>query len=475
MPAAREEEVAGRLRALLPDVPAARTHAGQLLDESLLHALLADRPARIEHVLGVTATARELGPQLGFDEGERAALVTAATFHDVGYADALRLTGFHPVDGAAFLAQMGAPDEAVAAVLHHGAAEEDARVRGILSEIYRELPGSGPLGDALTFADVRTGPDGQRVTLAERILSVEARYGQDDMVSRIMRGSAPTFCAVRDRILARIADLAPSPLPWLFMDIDGTLVPYAEEISDINLDALRRYREAGGHLTLATGKMPYAMAAIVRDAALPGPHIASNGALLVRDGQAEKLAGLGDRAAPAAAFLRDRGIAYVMYTTDGIVVDSPDVTDEQIASLTSHDEPPPVNGEMGPVERVLKILTFVRDDDPGADAAMRAEAERLGVSCIRTTPLYLEYVPLGHFKDAAMRRVLRDAAWPTFHTVAAGDGENDLALLRQAGLSVAVANATPHLLAVADMTVPHVADNAIAQLIDQLLAVAAQQ
>jgi Cof subfamily protein (haloacid dehalogenase superfamily) len=460
----------GLLRALYPDTPAAHAHAGKALDEATMRHLLADRPARIEHVLGVARTARELGPQLGLDRHQQDELVTAALFHDIGYTEALHITGFHPVDGAVFLAHMGAPDTVVAAVLGHGAAAEDAEQRDILHDLYRDIPWGGPLGDALSFADLRTAPDGSRITLPERILSVEQRYGPDDLVSRITRGSAPTLGAIRDRVLARIAHHAPDPLPWLFMDIDGTLIPYAREISSVNLNALRSYREAGGHVTLATGKMPYAMARIVADAALPGPHIASNGALLVCDGQSEKLAGLGDLAPPVAVFLRSRHIAYVIYTLDGIVVDSPDVTDAQIRSLTSHDEPPPISGEMGPTDRVLKILTFVHDVDEADDAALRAEAAGLGVSCIRTTPIYLEYVPLGHFKDAAMRRILADAAWPTFHTVAAGDGENDLALLRNAGLSAAVANATPHVRAVADLDLPDCGDDAIAVLIERLMA-----
>src|SRR5579864_4279379 len=100
---------------------------------------------------------------------------------------------------------------------------------------------------------------------------------------------------------------------------------------------------------------------------------------------------------------------------------------------------------------------------------MRAEADKLGISCMRTTPIYLEYVPLGHFKDAAMRRILSDANWPSFHMVAAGDGENDLALLRGAGLSASVENATDHVRSIADLALPQCANDAIALLIDRLL------
>ena len=104
---------------------------------------------------------------------------------------------------------------------------------------------------------------------------------------------------------------------------------------------------------------------------------------------------------------------------------------------------------------------------------MRDKAPSLGVSCTRTTPFYLEYVPSDHFKDAAMRRILADHSWPSFHTVAAGDGENDLSLLRQAGLAAAVANATEHVKAVADLDLPECEADAVSDLIHRLLGASA--
>jgi putative nucleotidyltransferase with HDIG domain len=46
-------------------------------------------------------------------------LVSAALLHDIGYARALRQTGFHPTDGANFLVMLGAPYRLAALVAHH--------------------------------------------------------------------------------------------------------------------------------------------------------------------------------------------------------------------------------------------------------------------------------------------------------------------------------------------------------------------
>lgn len=463
------ETLGERLRLGWPPAEGMRRHLGAALDERLVQELLRERPQRIEHVRGVARTARELAPQLGLTGETARELEMAALFHDVGYAAVARGTGYHPLDGAVLLAHLGAPDPVVAAVLLHGLAGVEGRELPAAAAAYRLPVEHADLIDAVSFCDLRTGPDGEAVTLGERIESVATRYGEEDEVTVVMRAKRSAFEALLNRVLRRVAAHAGSPLPWLFLDIDGTLVPYGATISPGNLAALRRYAAAGGRVTLATGKLAYAMREIVAAAELPGPHIASNGALLVRDGEVEILAELGERAGPAAAFLREHRIPYAYYTPAGIVVDSAETTAEHTRSLTRHDEPEPMVRPLAAADRVLKILTFVRDDEAERDAALRSEAGALGVSCVRTTPLYLEYVPLGHFKDAALRRALAEEGWPSFHTVACGDGENDLPMLRAAGRSFAVGDAPAPLRATADVTLPECGADAVADLVDRLL------
>jgi Cof subfamily protein (haloacid dehalogenase superfamily) len=55
------------------------------------------------------------------------------------------------------------------------------------------------------------------------------------------------------------------------------------------------------------------------------------------------------------------------------------------------------------------------------------------------------------------------------HTVAFGDGENDVELLQWAGYGVAVANAHPKVLAVADFVCPSVDEEGVAQVIESYL------
>jgi hypothetical protein len=53
------------------------------------------------HVQGVVKRAYWVGQT--FEEGDRIPLLASAYLHDIGYAPSLRVTGFHPLDGALYV------------------------------------------------------------------------------------------------------------------------------------------------------------------------------------------------------------------------------------------------------------------------------------------------------------------------------------------------------------------------------------
>jgi HD domain len=58
-------------------------------------------------------------------------LVAAAWLHDIGYAPSVRVTGFHPVDGAFFARREGFDELVVSLVAFHSGAPAEAQERGI--------------------------------------------------------------------------------------------------------------------------------------------------------------------------------------------------------------------------------------------------------------------------------------------------------------------------------------------------------
>jgi putative nucleotidyltransferase with HDIG domain len=161
---------------------------------------------RWTHVQAVADKARSLAAVLSVEDGDL--LVAAALLHDVGYAPSLNRLGFHAVDGARFLRASG-QERLARLVAHHSGARFEAQERGLVEQLAAFPVEDGQVMDALTFADMTTGPAGQPMTLEERIEEVQRRYPPDDPVHRAIVRARPELQAAIDRTRERL-DSAPA-------------------------------------------------------------------------------------------------------------------------------------------------------------------------------------------------------------------------------------------------------------------------
>lgn len=171
------------------------------LAESLLAEPL---PRRWAHTRGVAARAKALAPVLGEDAE---ILAAAAVLHDIGYAPALALTGFHPLDGARHLRTLGSVDEfVVRLVANHSYALLEAEERGLGEVLATEFPKPDCqfLVDALVYCDMTTTPDGVPTTSSARVEEILGRYGEDSVVGRFIRRAAPAIHESVARVQAEV-------------------------------------------------------------------------------------------------------------------------------------------------------------------------------------------------------------------------------------------------------------------------------
>ena len=115
------------------------------------------------------------------------------------------------MDGARYVRQQG-QERLASLVAYHSGARFEAEERGLVDALAEFAPEDGPVLDALTYADMTTGPAGQRVELEERIAEILERYSPDDPVHRAVRRSHPILREAVDRTRARLADVADQPM-----------------------------------------------------------------------------------------------------------------------------------------------------------------------------------------------------------------------------------------------------------------------
>jgi len=420
-------------------------------DTCALDLLFTDHLPRLAHMHDAASFAGDLADSFSLPAESAALLARAALLHDVGYAPTLRQLGYHPLDGALFLEGLGEHPWVVEGVLRHSWAGRKIGLDPDVRAHYAQRP---PLSEAdwlvraVTVADWRAAGVGGRVSFARRFQDIALRNPHNP--DKIRRAGIMVN-EVRDMFLDWAGSMTfDRPLPWVFCDVDNTLIRPGDRLSDANKSAIRAYVDAGGGFSLATGKHPLSIAPLVRDLGLSTIQVAGNGSCLLEDGRITVLAELGVATDALVAALESRGLPIAVYRPEGIETGA--------RWLRSLDEIFERYGEIRPTQvrqagAALKILCIVDGDDLRREEELRLLAVELGVDCCRSDRHFLEFLPRGGNKGQAARTVMERAAWPVLHSLAIGDTENDEPLFALCGACAAIGNAGQWTRQGADWTV----------------------
>ena len=91
------------------------------------------------------------------------------------------------------------------------------------------------------------------------------------------------------------------------------------------------------------------------------------------------------------------------------------------------------------------------------------------LTVLQTAPFYLEVIPRSINKGRGLEQTCRILGFDLSQTIAFGDAPNDIAMLRSAGVGVAMGNATADTKAAADMVTLTNNDDGIAAALEKLL------
>jgi Cof subfamily protein (haloacid dehalogenase superfamily) len=239
----------------------------------------------------------------------------------------------------------------------------------------------------------------------------------------------------------------------LAIDIDETLIrPSADDISRGNRAAVRAAREAGVIVTLATGRIYAAARAWVERLHITAPVIACNGADIRVDHKPVYRCNLDD--ALVAELLEPAGrygVRRYIFSGDCAYC-TPADRDEALFKKwfdrRGGTDPVVIKPDFGDILScvrgdVQKLLLWAdrRERHERVLAALRPYAERCNI--VTGEALNVEINDSRVSKSAALERVARQYGIGMEQTMAIGDSGNDAAMLRAAGVGVAVENAMP--------------------------------
>ena len=89
---------------------------------------------------------------------------------------------------------------------YHSCAQIEADVRGLGAELASEFRLADPLlTDVLLYCDMTTGPDGDYVRPADRLVEIRGRYGPDHEVTRFVERAASEILTTAGRVEEMLA------------------------------------------------------------------------------------------------------------------------------------------------------------------------------------------------------------------------------------------------------------------------------
>jgi Cof subfamily protein (haloacid dehalogenase superfamily) len=256
------------------------------------------------------------------------------------------------------------------------------------------------------------------------------------------------------------------------LDLDGTLLP-EKGVMDLDVvQAWRRAQSRGLRMTIATGRMPPATQPYIDLLGIIEPVIFYNGAL-VRDLVSGK---------DLAAHTLPPGLAHEASLVFSLVpVDPLFYKDDRLFCFEvtpqireyCEEERLTVGIVNDPQaflkESLIKVLLIgsplVLDDLRRALVPLVTSRGRL----VNSRPHYLEILPREASKGNALRVLSRHLGIPRERILAAGDQENDLELIREAGLGIAMSHSPEVLKAVADRIAPPFEQGGLLPLLRDLL------
>lgn len=242
-------------------------------------------------------------------------------------------------------------------------------------------------------------------------------------------------------------------------DMDGTLLTDENLVGDRTIDSIRKAEEIGKITVLATGRMMKSAINYATRVGLKNPIISCNGAIITDKNQNIIYGGNIDHdlVRKIDKIARENEMYYHFYGEEKLYtaqyidqIDefyNKDATEEELIEIVEFKKVDDV------LSRGIKVYKFLfLDSDLDKLAKVKEELEETkGLNISKSGTHNLEITREDVSKGNSLEILTRILGINIDEVIAIGDNENDISMLKKAGLSVAMKNATLKAKSVADI------------------------
>ena len=259
----------------------------------------------------------------------------------------------------------------------------------------------------------------------------------------------------------------------LLSDMDGTLLNGKKQITDIDREAISRFKQLGGRFTVATGRTIQSFVQYRAMLDFPDPVIMYNGAAIHDFSTGKTLCThplpQESRAITEAimAEIPDVG-GEILRTDDTYVFSNTDY--QKLHTKICNIVPKYMELSEVPDGGWLKVLFSMAPEDMDYFGAMVRRNGWDTIDMVRSSNMFWEILPKGVSKGSALTEYRSISGFEDFTFVSIGDFDNDIEMIQAADLGACPANAEDSVKAAADLVLEHSnEDGAVAELIDYII------
>jgi Cof subfamily protein (haloacid dehalogenase superfamily) len=255
-------------------------------------------------------------------------------------------------------------------------------------------------------------------------------------------------------------------------DLDGTLLRADKTISRENLDAIEHFKNEGGKFTFISGRMPCTAWDIFDIIKPNAPFGCINGGGIYDGYKREYI--WAEKLDPLAMDIVERvydtlpSVGFQVNTLDNIYFCRENFAMQEFRRLTG--VPNLVRHFRDMDETVAKVVFGEHRNKEILELADFLAAQPLApeFSLIRSDSMLYEILPKGVSKGSALPILAKSLGVDMKNTIAVGDYDNDITMLKAAGVGYAVSNATAAAKEAADKITVSNEEHAIAKIISEL-------
>ncbi len=255
-------------------------------------------------------------------------------------------------------------------------------------------------------------------------------------------------------------------------DLDGTLLNDEREVSRENLAAIEYFKSEGGCFTFVTGRQRVILKEIYATVQPNVPFGCFNGAGLF-DAVKNEFISLVTLPDPAAEIVDYVAMHFpqvgIQLNTENAMYYQQDCN--VTVGFRERTNTPYQYGDFRTVSEPVVKVVFASEDGDCLDRLseeVMKHPKATQVDLIRSEYIFSDLMPKNISKGGALQALVDYLKIDIQNTLAIGDYDNDISMIKRAGIGVAVANAAESAKAAADLITVSNNEHAIAKVIDDI-------